>query len=75
LKHLALNTYHGKAVADLPPLLSKSATSGDEEVLIDDLAVNDFLLLNIIRNVSLIFLTAALIFLLPVRLSFLIFLS
>ena len=76
-----LKRYHGNeaAGADLPPLLKNSlisATLGDG-VLIDDLpAVNeDFILSTIVRNLSLIFLTVALIFLLSVRLLVLIFLS
>ena len=65
--------YHGETAADLPPL-SKSATSGNE-VFVLDVLVNDFTLSYIIRNVSLIFVTtAALIYLLSVRLLVLKFL-
>ncbi len=66
---------HCEAACDLTPL-SKSATTSDaDEVLVVDDLVNRYILSNIIRNVSLIFLTVALIFLPSVRLLFLIFLS
>ena len=71
LKFFAFVNSHCKAAADLLPPLPKSATSGDEVLLIEDL-VNDFILSYIIRNVSLIFFVAIL---LSLRLLFLIFLS
>ena len=65
--------YHGETAADLPPL-SKSATSGDEVLVLDDL-VNDFIFSYIFRNVALIFVTTeALTFLLSLRLLVLKFL-